>query len=75
MTYYYLIKDWRAINAPHAGYICDFDFVLANSWDLNDPYVAARTPEVLSNLMRYSINTCTDLIATITKKPVVVTPA
>lgn len=67
-TYLYLNKDWRAGNAPHVGYTCDFDAVMVGTLDTNDPYVAFRSDEVKGNFMRYNININVDLIATITKK-------
>ena len=67
-TYLYLNKDWRAINAPHVGYTCDFDAAMVGTLDPNDPYVAFRNDEVKGNFLRYNINVNVDLMATITKK-------
>ena len=67
-TYFYLGKAWRDINAPHTGYVCDFDYVLAGTHDPNDAYVAFRSMEVKSTLMARNVNVTTDLIATLTKK-------
>lgn len=67
-TYFYLSKPWRDINAPHTGYTCDFDYVLAGTHDPNDQYVAFRTMEVKATLMARNVNVTTDLIATLTKK-------
>lgn len=67
-TYFYLLKDWRDINAPHAGYTCDFDYMLAGTHDPNDTHVAFRQMEVKMVMMNRNINTTTDLIATLTKR-------
>lgn len=67
-TYFYLQKAWRDVNAPHADYLCDFDYVLAGTHDPNDPYVAFRTTEVKMSLMAHQVNVTTDLIATLTKR-------
>lgn len=67
-TYFYLGKGWRDVNAPHVGYVCDFEWVLAGAHDPNDEWVAFRTPEVKQIYMSRNINTTTDLIATITAK-------
>lgn len=67
-TYYYLGKSWREGNAPHTGYTCDFDWVLAGSWDPNDIWVSLANQEAKTVRMSRNINTCTDLIATITKR-------
>lgn len=67
-TYFYLQKSWREVNAPHAGYTCDFDYVLAGTHDPNDQWVAFRNMETKMVMMSRNINTVTDLIATITKK-------
>jgi hypothetical protein len=68
-TFFYLHKNWRDQNAPHAKYTCDFDYVLAGSHDPNDAYVAFRNMEVKIQMMSRNINTTTDLIATLTKRP------
>jgi hypothetical protein len=67
-TYFYLDAGWRAVNAPHVGYECDFSYVLAGTHDPNDAHVAFRTMEVKMVMMARNINTVTDLIATLTKK-------
>lgn len=65
--YFYLKKDWRAVNAPHAGYDCDFDFSLSGVHDPNDVWVAHRNAETKQIMMSRNINTVTDLYATISK--------
>ena len=61
----YLHKDWRAANAPHAGYTCDFDHVVAGSWDQS---IEARNPEYKQMAMNSQTNAWRDLIVTLTKK-------
>lgn len=67
-TYFYLQKAWRDGNAPHVGYTCNFEWVLAGSHDPNDAWVALRTGETKQIMMQRYINTTTDLIATLTKR-------
>lgn len=67
-TYFYLQKSWRDVNAPHVGYTCDFDYVLAGTHDPNDAHVAFRNIETKTIMMSRNINTTTDLIATLTKR-------
>lgn len=67
-TYFYLQKAWRDVNAPHAGYTCDFDYVLAGTHDPNDAWVAFRNMETKGVLMSRNINVTTDLIANLTKR-------
>lgn len=67
-TYFYVSNNWYEINAPHAGYTCDFDYLLAAAHDPNDAWVAFRNQETKSVLMSRNINTVTDLYATLTKK-------
>jgi hypothetical protein len=62
---YYLLKSWRDVNAPHAGYICDFDHVVAGSWDQS---IEARNPETKSVMMNKNINSWRDLIITLTSR-------
>lgn len=61
----YLNKAWRDTQAPHSDYTCDFDYVVAGSWDgrLN-----GRNPEYTQNAMNTQINGWRDLICTFTKK-------
>jgi SAM-dependent methyltransferase len=66
--YFYLHKEWRDVNAPHTGYTCNFDYNLVGTLDPNDTNVAMRNDETKGFFMRYNINTCIDLIATLTKK-------
>lgn len=61
----YLHKDWRASNAPHVSYICDFDHVVAGSWDGS---IEGRNPETKSMMMNNYTNTWRDLIVTLTSR-------
>jgi len=61
----YLHKDWRAANAPHAPYTCDFDHVVAGSWDQS---IESRNPEAKSFMMRHYANAWRDLIVTLTSR-------
>ena len=61
----YLNKPWRDANAPHAAYTCDFDHVVAGSWDQS---IESRNPETKSFMMRQYTNAFRDLIITLTKK-------
>lgn len=69
-TYFHTTKQWREMNAPHVTKLkCDFDWVLAGSHDANDEWVTFRSQEVKQVFMHRNINTTTDLIATLTKRP------
>jgi len=62
---YYLNKDWREVNAPHAPLKCDFDFVIGGSWD---GWLETRNQEMKMFAMGRYINSYRDLIITLTKK-------
>ncbi len=63
-SFFYLNKQWREANAPHTGYVCDFDFVggnsLAQPWD-------SRNQETQSFAQTHYINVAQDMHVTITK--------
>jgi len=61
----YLHKDWRSVNAPHVSFSCDFDHVIAGSWDQS---IEGRNPETKSFMMDKYTNSWRDLIVTLTKK-------
>ena len=61
----YLHKDWREANAPHTSYTCDFDHVIAGSWDQS---IELRNPETRSFMMNHYSNAWRDLIVTLTSK-------
>jgi SAM-dependent methyltransferase len=61
----YLNKAWRDTQAPHTGYTCDFDYVIAGSWD---SWLEPRNAEFKQFAMNQYINSWRDLIVTFTKK-------
>ena len=61
----YLHKEWRANNAPHVGYTCHFDHVVAGSWDQS---IEGRNPETKSMMMNNYTNAWRDLIVTLTAR-------
>jgi hypothetical protein len=62
---YYLNKDWRDVNAPHAPLTCDFDFVIGGGWD---SWLETRSMDTKMFAMSKYINSYRDLIFTLTKK-------
>lgn len=64
--FYYLDKDWRAINAPHNDfYTCH----LAVSWGYAmHPEIQSRNAEYQQNAMKFWKEACSDIIAQFTKK-------
>ena len=68
MWFYYLSKEWRAINAPHNDinmYVCDFEVVWGNA---ENPSLNGRNPEYKAYAMQNYKEAITDLMATFTKK-------
>lgn len=61
----YLNKAWRDTQAPHCGYSCDFDHVIAGSWDA---WLEPRNQEFKQFAMNQYINSWRDLICTFTKR-------
>ena len=61
----YLNKAWRDGNAPHVAFACDFDHVIAGSWD---QAIETRNMETRSFMMQNYVNTWRDLICTLTRK-------
>jgi hypothetical protein len=61
----YLHKHWRAANAPHAAYTCDFDHTIAGSWDAA---IESRNGEYKQFAMSNYTNSWRDLIVTLTKR-------
>jgi hypothetical protein len=62
----YWVKSWRDVNGPHTGYTCDFDYVIAGSWDIS---LEGRNPEYKQMAMNSQLNAWRDIIFTITKRP------
>lgn len=61
----YLNQPWRELNAPHTGFTCDFDHVIAGSWDES---LNLRNAEYKQFGMTHYTNAWRDLIVTLTKK-------
>jgi hypothetical protein len=61
----YLNKAWRDTQSPHVPYTCDFDYVIAGSWDQS---LECRTMEYKQAAMNTQINGWRDLIVTLTKR-------
>ena len=61
----YLNKSWRDTQAPHAPYTCDFDYVVAGSWDQR---LVGRNPEYTQSAMNTQVNAWRDLIITLTRR-------
>jgi len=62
---FYLNKEWRKTQAPHAPYTCDFDWTFAGSWD---PWLESKNQEFKQYAMNRNVNSWRDLIVTLTKK-------
>lgn len=64
--FYYLDKDWRAVNAPHnQDYKCHFNV----SWGYNlHPSLSGRNQEFQQEAMQWNKEACSDIIAHFTKK-------
>jgi hypothetical protein len=61
----YLHKEWRSVNAPHTGFTCDFDHVIAGSWEES---LSTRNAEYKQFAMNNYTNSWRDLIVTLTKR-------
>lgn len=66
MWFYYLSKDWRAMNAPHNdGYTCDFDA----SWGYGmHPSLFTRNAEFQQFAVNFYKEAVQDIHATLTKR-------
>ena len=70
-AWYYLKRDWRMANAPHAditnlagGFSCNFEV----TWGYGlEPGVAARNQEYQQHAMTYFKEACQDMFATLVK--------
>lgn len=64
--FYYLDKDWRAVNAPHNdGYTCDF----ACTWGYSlHPSIQSRNQEYQMSAVQNYKEAAQDIIATLKKK-------
>ena len=70
-SWFYLMKAWRAVNAPHTdsanlkgGYQCNFDVTWGYSLE---PGVAMRNQEYQQMAMTYYKEACQDMLATLTR--------
>lgn len=65
MFWYYLDKTWRAQNAPHVGFTCDFQttwgYSIGHPWNL-------KTPEAQMFGVNHYREVAQDMTATITKR-------
>lgn len=61
----YLHAQWREGNAPHTGFVCDFDHTIAGSWD---EVLNSRNGEYKQFAMNHYTNAWRDLIVTLTKR-------
>lgn len=64
--FYYLDKDWRAVNAPHNDfYKCN----LTVTWGYSmHPEIQSRNAEYQQNAMKFWKEACSDIIAQLSKK-------
>jgi len=64
--FYYLDKEWRAVNAPHN---LDYKCNLSVTWGYNmHPEIQSRNVEFQQEAMKWKKEACSDIIATISKK-------
>lgn len=70
--FYYLDKEWRKLNAPHAciehsvnGYSCDFHAIWGYNLSQN---IISRNPEYQQYAMMNFKEAISDIVATLTKK-------
>lgn len=64
-SFYYLNREWRAVNAPHCGYTCDFDVrgnnSISNEWTV-------KNQETQAFAQMHYINVATDLFLQVVRK-------
>ena len=65
--FYYLSKEWRAINAPHSVYNDEVDFDCTWGYGMN-PTIVTRNPEYQQYAMQNFKEAITDLHATLVKR-------
>jgi hypothetical protein len=64
--FYYLDKDWRAVNAPHNQ---DYTCHLQVTWGYSmHPEIQSRNTEFQQNAMKWWKEACSDIIAQFSKK-------
>jgi SAM-dependent methyltransferase len=64
-SFFYLDKNWRASNAPHCGYTCDFNFTGGNS--LAPPW-NMKSQEVQAFAQTHYVNVAQDIVCTLIKR-------
>jgi hypothetical protein len=64
-AFYYLLKSWRDVNAPHTGYTCDFDATWGYS---THPALHAWNVERQQYAIQWFKEAAQDIIATLTKR-------
>jgi ubiquinone/menaquinone biosynthesis C-methylase UbiE len=66
MSFYYLSKDWRAANAPHVGFTCDFEV----TWGYSvTPEFSARSQETQAFAVNHYRESAADMTFTVVRKP------
>ena len=65
MSFSYLDKNWRAVNAPHCDYTCDFEFTGGPSFG---PPWTLKNPEAQAFACNHYLNVAQDIICTLTKR-------
>lgn len=61
----YLDKGWRAVNAPHTGYACDFEYIVGFGFDER---VMAFNDERRQFALAHHLNAARDMYLTLTKR-------
>jgi len=64
-AWFYLLKSWREVNAPHVGYTCDFD--VSYGYTLH-PALTGRNQEYINFAMTWYTEARQDMIATAVKR-------
>lgn len=65
-TYFYLVKAWREVNAPHTDYLCDFDISAEVSWE--EWLMTEKNATIREFALQRNINSARDLIVTLTRR-------
>jgi SAM-dependent methyltransferase len=63
--WFYLLKSWRDVNAPHVDYTCDFD--VSYGYSLHQG-LTGRNSEFVQFAMTYYLEARQDMIATLVKR-------
>lgn len=65
-AFYYLLRSWRYMNAPHTDYTCDFDATWGYSLH---PTLHARNTEYQQYAIQNFKEAAQDIIATLVRRP------